>query len=539
MNRRYARLRLFSVVWLVTSLFYATGEVRPAQTSIALAATPTTITLPVFASTDPTLTPCQADSKNKPPVAPANPTPPPDVISSLSSELHALIERYKDKGQQATGILIKDQATQQIIAINADRVFASASLYKLFVLWRVQLDINAGRLSDNTAIPVVNYDEGDGTQPTPTPAPVDTPVPPTTPTPTPEPTPVPTITVNEARRQMITVSDNSAAWSLATAVGWSRIDDMLSAHNFTATRIARHDPITTANEITHFFEGIYNRNLDSDLTKADYDLMLALLKAQQVNYYLSPGFPSGTVFAHKTGSQDEVQHDAGIVFTPDGRALFITVLTEGNAGADVPFMQEVAGLVWRNLAVKPLPRFFPPTGKTVSDKFLEYWLANGGLESFGYPLTEARPESNQATGKTYLTQWFERSRFELHPENAGTANEVLLGLLGVELCNKAIQTDPRFQPTPPIVDKARPEAYRYFPPTGHNLGFGFLTYWQQHGALARFGYPISEEHLELDPETGRIYTVQWFERARFEYHPEKAGTPYEVLLGLLGKQGLG
>ena len=29
--------------------------------------------------------------------------------------------------------------------------------------------------------------------------------------------------------------------------------------------------------------------------------------------------------------------------------------------------------------------------------------------------------------------------------------------------------------------------------------------------------------------------MQYFERARFELHPEKAGTPYEVLLGLLGR----
>ena len=45
-----------------------------------------------------------------------------------------------------------------------------------------------------------------------------------------------------------------------------------------------------------------------------------------------------------------------------------------------------------------------------------------------------------------------------------------------------------------------------------------------------FGYPISEPFV--DPTTG--YTIQYFERARFEYHPENAGTPYDVLLGLLG-----
>jgi hypothetical protein len=40
-----------------------------------------------------------------------------------------------------------------------------------------------------------------------------------------------------------------------------------------------------------------------------------------------------------------------------------------------------------------------------------------------------------------------------------------------------------------------------------------------------------------EPEAGhgRPRVVQYFERARFEYFPENAGTPYEVQLGLLGE----
>lgn len=54
-----------------------------------------------------------------------------------------------------------------------------------------------------------------------------------------------------------------------------------------------------------------------------------------------------------------------------------------------------------------------------------------------------------------------------------------------------------------------------------------------------FGYPISEELDEGNGDgSGRAYTVQYFQRARFEYHPELAGTPYEVQLGLLGDQAL-
>ncbi|HET8630995.1 MAG TPA: hypothetical protein VFL91_26545 [Thermomicrobiales bacterium] len=40
----------------------------------------------------------------------------------------------------------------------------------------------------------------------------------------------------------------------------------------------------------------------------------------------------------------------------------------------------------------------------------------------------------------------------------------------------------------------------------------------------------------MNPTNGQTYRVQYFERARFEYHPENAGTPYEVLLGLLGRE---
>jgi glucose/arabinose dehydrogenase len=47
---------------------------------------------------------------------------------------------------------------------------------------------------------------------------------------------------------------------------------------------------------------------------------------------------------------------------------------------------------------------------------------------------------------------------------------------------------------------------------------------------------LSEEFEEKNPTDGKTYIVQYFERNRFEYHPENKGTPYEVLLGLLGTQ---
>jgi hypothetical protein len=74
----------------------------------------------------------------------------------------------------------------------------------------------------------------------------------------------------------------------------------------------------------------------------------------------------------------------------------------------------------------------------------------------------------------------------------------------------------------------------YFGETGHSLGGAFFDYWQGHGALAQFGFPLTDEFDEADPATGQTYRTQYFERARFEYHPENT-PPNDVLLGQLGR----
>ncbi|HMA33702.1 MAG TPA: alkaline phosphatase family protein, partial [Chloroflexia bacterium] len=76
-------------------------------------------------------------------------------------------------------------------------------------------------------------------------------------------------------------------------------------------------------------------------------------------------------------------------------------------------------------------------------------------------------------------------------------------------------------------------AAQYFPETGKSVEGRFLDYWQGHGGLAQQGYPISDELEEQSPTDGKTYTVQYFERAVFERHPENA-PPFDVLLSLLG-----
>uniref|UniRef100_A0A7C3APJ9 Uncharacterized protein n=1 Tax=Thermorudis sp. TaxID=1969470 RepID=A0A7C3APJ9_9BACT len=61
---------------------------------------------------------------------------------------------------------------------------------------------------------------------------------------------------------------------------------------------------------------------------------------------------------------------------------------------------------------------------------------------------------------------------------------------------------------------------------------GFRAYWEQFGGLALFGYPLTDEFV--DPEAGIV--TQWFERARFEWHPGGYPERHDVLLGLLGRE---
>ncbi|HYP21151.1 MAG TPA: DUF5107 domain-containing protein, partial [Chloroflexia bacterium] len=162
-------------------------------------------------------------------------------------------------------------------------------------------------------------------------------------------------------------------------------------------------------------------------------------------------------------------------------------------------------------------RFYPQTGKTLAPEFLPFYDGKGGVPIFGYPLTEPETEGG------VKVQYLERARIEYHPQNRNTPYEVQLGLLG------SILTAGRQFPTVPQPNTPSGPDTQYFPETRHTLSGPFLRYWRGNGGLALFGYPISEPLQE----GGLI--VQYFERNRFELHPEVAGTPYEVQLGLLGR----
>lgn len=160
--------------------------------------------------------------------------------------------------------------------------------------------------------------------------------------------------------------------------------------------------------------------------------------------------------------------------------------------------------VLEGTACHPAPRtvvpsediiYFPQTGQTLQGPFLAYFQTRGGVESFGYPITEAFHQHG------LVVQYFEKVRMEYHSQNP-PRYRVQLGLLGETLSRRE----------PPIPLSHAPLAFdysrRYYPQTGHTLSQPFLAYYDAHGGLDRFGYPLSEPYRLHGP------LVQDFQRAR-------------------------
>lgn len=170
---------------------------------------------------------------------------------------------------------------------------------------------------------------------------------------------------------------------------------------------------------------------------------------------------------------------------------------------------------------------FKETGKTVCGKFLQYWKAHGDVAQQGFPTSNEFKEVSETDGKAYQVQYFERAVFEAHPENKAPY-DVLLSLLGTATFK--LNYPKGAQELPPDM---RPEAGMTFPETGKTIRGIFLEYWKSHGGLAQQGYPITNLVSEKSQTDGQTYTVQYFERAVFELHPENKA-PYNVLLSQLG-----
>ena len=164
-------------------------------------------------------------------------------------------------------------------------------------------------------------------------------------------------------------------------------------------------------------------------------------------------------------------------------------------------------------AQQTIGHYFSQTGHNVTGEFWAFYQGVPDADQiFGMPITE---QFQTADGSGLSVQYFEKVRFELHP-NQPIGQRVVLSDLGTKL----------YRAGAPSINLTTAGACQAL--NGFGICYEFLTFYNEHGGKDRFGNPISGS--EFQPG-GRL--VQYFERARFEWHPELADGQ-NVLLADLG-----
>lgn len=156
--------------------------------------------------------------------------------------------------------------------------------------------------------------------------------------------------------------------------------------------------------------------------------------------------------------------------------------------------------------------FFPETGHRVSGEFLDKYTSVADSRAlFGLPISDAFMDEEIGL----KVQYFEKTRFELHPE-APPDLRVQLTPIGEYL----------YDPGEPLAIPPNFPSCRYFTETEHKVCYAFLDFFEANGDIPQFGYPISG----LEIHDGWI--SQYFQRARLEWHPERPAGEQVILTDL-------
>lgn len=218
-----------------------------------------------------------------------------------------------------------------------------------------------------------------------------------------------------------------------------------------------------------------------------------------------------------------------------GRALFAGILLVGLFWGLSPASPAAAAPSEAAAGGRWCPQQAAPY--CAENAFLDFWQAvdseTGGyaLDIIGYPVSPAL-----RTPGGLIVQFYERAIFEWHPDNR-VEYQVLLTRLGATAIDLDSSLGLKTESTKAPEACPNTNTCVLSSQTNHSLRGTFLRYWLGNGGLPVFGYPLTEQ-FQLTYTSGKVYTVQYFERNRFESHPENTDPRYQVLLGRLGAETL-
>jgi len=219
------------------------------------------------------------------------PVPPSEVYtrtySPTDAGLNALLANYAHDHPGTFGVsFIEMDGKKRRAEFQGDKVFVTASTYKLFAAYELLKQIDQGKRS---------WDAESG-----------------------------------CFNKMITYSDNTCAEAYLDSLGLSTISKDIQAIGLkNSTFMKSGGPFTTANDLT-LLVGMLQSQQNFSAVNRD-----RLISAMKANVYRK-GIPAGVngTVANKVGFMDGLLHDAAIVYGPKGTYV-LTIMTDGSSWATI------------------------------------------------------------------------------------------------------------------------------------------------------------------------------------------------------------
>ncbi len=260
------------------------------------------------------------------PVAPAIVPAPPEAWPDpfLQEQLEAAIP----EGVGHVAVAVRHLGSGASAAIDADAVMPPASLFKLGVLAAAYQAIDSGTLALDEALRLTPEDWADGAGIL-------------------QQRIGELVTVEEALRLMISISDNTAALALLHRLGPEAVEEAYARLGLVHSHVFLDDrpDTTTAGETATLLAALAAGELASPAATLQ---MLELLVQPQPQAWIEQALPAGALVAHKSGQLPGVRNDAAIIYGPAGPYVLV-VLADNleDAGAGEALIGTVARAVDR------------------------------------------------------------------------------------------------------------------------------------------------------------------------------------------------
>lgn len=238
------------------------------------------------------------------PAAEVEPPPPYEPLPfERDDALEELLREQLGDEVDSYGVVVKSIADGSGAAVNADKLFNAASLFKVAVMYEAFHQRAGGLISFDAELVVTPYYDSFGLGPRLTGV-------------------CQSLSVGEALVAMMAVSDNAAAVMLQDLVGSRHVNASMAALGLADTRLLEDELPTTAQDMALLLEMIARgRAVD----RAASQEMVDLMALESLDDRLPALLPEGTLVAHKTANWSDATHDAGIVYSPEAEYVIVVL----------------------------------------------------------------------------------------------------------------------------------------------------------------------------------------------------------------------